>query len=85
MDTLYVAADDAAALTKYSLVGSTWVARGTVGVDSDNYSGVTGVVNGSSVKLYATRRVSSSSPAAASWFHWSTPRATTARWRARQV
>src|SRR6185503_5397964 len=35
VDTLYVASDDAAALTKYSLVGGSWVTHGTVGVSGD--------------------------------------------------
>lgn len=60
VDTLYVAFDDVPALTKYSLVGGTWTANGTVGVDADNYDGVTGLVSGSTVTLYATRSVSGS-------------------------
>lgn len=56
VDTLYVAYDDAPALSKYSLVGGTWVSNGVVGVASDAYRGLTGVVNGGSVTLYATRK-----------------------------
>ena len=53
LDTLYVA-DDAAGITKYSLANSTWVSNGTVGVAADAYRGLTGVVNGSTVNLFAT-------------------------------
>src|SRR5262245_60786104 len=56
VDTLYVADETAQALTKYSLVGGTWTSNGTVGVASDAYRGVTGVVNGTTVTLYATRK-----------------------------
>jgi hypothetical protein len=56
LDTVYVASDDASALTKFSLVAGSWVASGTVGVTADAYRGVTGVVSGSSVTLYATRK-----------------------------
>src|SRR5262249_52491697 len=42
--------------TKYSLVGGNWTANGTIGVDADDYRGVTGVVSGSSVTLFATRK-----------------------------
>jgi hypothetical protein len=53
LDVLYVASDDVAALTKYSLVSGAWAANGTV---SDAYRGLTGFVNGTSVVLYATRK-----------------------------
>src|SRR5262245_33712502 len=58
VDTLYVASDDAAALTKYSLVGGTWVSNGTVGVDADDYRSLTATVggDGDDVTLYATRK-----------------------------
>jgi hypothetical protein len=56
VDTLYLASDNAHALRKYSLVGETWVLNGTIGVTADGYRGVIGVVNGSTVTLYATRR-----------------------------
>ena len=52
-DTLYVA-DDGVGITKYSLVGGTWTATGTVGSVSDAYRSVVGVVAGTSVTLYAT-------------------------------
>lgn len=55
VDTLYVASDDAGALTKYSLVSGSWVSNGAVGVNADDYRGITGVVTGTSVTLYATR------------------------------
>ena len=53
-DTLYIA-DDGTALSKFSLVGGTWVANGSVGTGSDSYRGLTGSVSGSSVSLFATR------------------------------
>lgn len=55
VDTLYVAWDDSG-LTKYSLVGGSWTARGTIGVSADAYRGLTGVVSGGTVTLYATRK-----------------------------
>jgi uncharacterized protein YjiK len=56
MDTLYVTDDGAGALTKFSLVGATWTANGTVGVDADDYRGLTGSVIGGTVTLYAARK-----------------------------
>jgi hypothetical protein len=58
VDTLYVA-DDGSGLQKYSLVSGSWVASGIVGTSADSYRGVTGVVNGGSVTLYAIRKASS--------------------------
>jgi hypothetical protein len=55
VDVLYVA-DDAAGLLKFSLVGGTWVANGSVGAGSDTYRGLTAVQNGATVTLYATRK-----------------------------
>ena len=56
VDTLYVADDGAVALTKYSLVSGNWVANGTIGVDADDYRGLTAIRSGGSVVLYAVRR-----------------------------
>jgi predicted extracellular nuclease len=56
VDTVYVTEEGAAALTKYSLVGGTWVSNGTIGVAADTYRGVTGVVTGTTVALYAVRK-----------------------------
>ncbi|APV50804.1 hypothetical protein BWI17_14575 [Betaproteobacteria bacterium GR16-43] len=56
MDTLYVASDDALAVTKYSLEGGVWVAKGTIGLSTDTYRGITGVVNAGTVTLYLTRK-----------------------------
>ncbi len=56
IDTLYVADDGATALSKYSLVSGNWTANGTVGVDADDYRGVTAMVNGTTVTLYAIRK-----------------------------
>jgi uncharacterized protein len=55
-DTLYVADDGAGALTKFSLVGGNWVSNGTVGVDADDYRGLTGSVTSNTVTLFATRK-----------------------------
>jgi len=55
LDVLYVA-DDGLGLTKYSLVGSSWLAKGTVGTAADTYRGLTAVVNAGTVTLYATRK-----------------------------
>jgi VCBS repeat protein/endonuclease/exonuclease/phosphatase family protein/Calx-beta domain-containing protein len=56
VDTLYVASDDAGAVTKYSLIGGTWTSNGVVGVSADAYRGLTGIVSGGVVTLYATRK-----------------------------
>ncbi len=56
VDVIYVADDGANALRKYSLVAGTWTLNGTIGVDADDYRGVTGTVNGSTVTLYCTRK-----------------------------
>jgi len=55
VDTLYVADDGTQAITKFSLVGGTWVVNGVVGVDADDYRSITGVVNGTAVTLYAIK------------------------------
>jgi hypothetical protein len=55
LDTLY-AADSASGIEKFSLVGGNWTSNGTIGSGSDEYSGLTGTVNGSTVTLYATRK-----------------------------
>jgi hypothetical protein len=60
VDVLYIADDAAAALTKYSLVGGSWTSNGTVGTSADAYRSVTGIVTGTKVQLYATRRGGSS-------------------------
>ncbi|WP_218082071.1 esterase-like activity of phytase family protein [Anthocerotibacter panamensis] len=63
VDTVYVADDTSTTggLLKFSLVGGTWTASGTAGAATDAYRGLTGVVNGSTVTLYATRRGGSGS------------------------
>ncbi len=53
LDTLYVT-DDGVGITKYSLVSGSWAASGTVGSGTDAYRSLVGVVNGTSVTLYAT-------------------------------
>ena len=55
LDTLYVSDDGAGGgLQKYSLNGGSWVLKGVVGADADDYRGLTGVVNGGVVSLFAT-------------------------------
>ena len=54
-DTLYIA-DDAAGLMKFSLVAGTWTASGVVGVNADDYRGVTATVSAGTVTLFATRK-----------------------------
>lgn len=54
VDTLYIADDGVGALTKFSLVGGSWVSNGTIGPDLD-YRGLTGSVNGTTVTLFSTR------------------------------
>jgi hypothetical protein len=59
LDTLYVADDTAVApggVTKYVLQAGSWTAVGTSGAAADAYRGLTGVVNGTTVTLYATRK-----------------------------
>ena len=58
-DTLYVADDtnsSAGGIQKFSLVGTNWVLNNTLGSGADSYRGLTGVTNGSTVTLYATRK-----------------------------
>ncbi|MEI9935640.1 MAG: hypothetical protein WDO69_00315 [Pseudomonadota bacterium] len=55
LDTLYVA-DDGIGITKYALVGSSWVAKGTVGAAADSYRGLTANVKSGTVTLYAVRK-----------------------------
>ena len=55
-DTLYIADDTGVALTKYSLESGTWVAKGTVGSGSDDYTGLTVSVNAGVATLFATRQ-----------------------------
>lgn len=54
VNVLYVA--DNNVLKKYSLVAGSWVDNGTIGVFSDKYRGVTGVVSDGDVILYTVRR-----------------------------
>lgn len=59
VDTLYVADDGNSAgtgLAKYSLVGGSWVSNGKIGVDADDYRGLTAISTGGSVQLYALRK-----------------------------
>ncbi len=59
VDTLYVADDTngvPGGVTKYSLSQGSWTAAGTAGAAADAYRGLTGVVSGTTVTLYATRR-----------------------------
>ena len=54
-DTLYVA-DPSTGISKFSLVGGTWVSNGTFGGPSDTYRGLAATVTGTTVTLYATRK-----------------------------
>jgi hypothetical protein len=56
VDTLYVADDGTSGLQKFSLVAGAWVSNGLIGVDADDYRGVTGIVSGTTVSLFATRK-----------------------------
>jgi hypothetical protein len=60
LDTLYVADDggsgSSGGVTKYGLVSGSWTAEGTIGSAADTYRGLTGVVNGTTVTLYAVRK-----------------------------
>ncbi len=57
-DVMYVAetGGSSSGILKYSKVGSTWVSNGGYGSYADIYQGLTGVVNGGSVTLYAVRK-----------------------------
>jgi hypothetical protein len=54
-DVAYIASNGDLALSKYSLVGTDWVLNGTIGINADDYRGLAGIVNGTSVTLYSTR------------------------------
>lgn len=57
VDTLYIADDGSAGgIFKYSLVAGTWIQNGLAGVGTDSYRGLTGIITGTSVTLYATRK-----------------------------
>lgn len=59
VDTLYVADDGNSAgtgIAKYALVGGSWVSNGQVGTDAEDYRGLTAIVSGSNVQLFALRR-----------------------------
>lgn len=56
-DVIYLAGENGT-LQKYSLSGTnTWTSRGQVGLPTDVYANITGVVSGTTVTLYATREV----------------------------
>ena len=56
VDVMYVADDNTTSggVIKYSLVSGTWVKNGTLGTAADGYRGLTGVLDGGTVTLYAT-------------------------------
>ncbi|MEI7658050.1 MAG: hypothetical protein WCK33_08300 [Phycisphaerae bacterium] len=58
VDTMYVADDSSTVggIQKFSLVGSSWVANGTLGTAADLYRGLTAAVTQSGVQLFATRK-----------------------------
>ena len=59
LDTLYVNDDTANFINKYSLVGGTWTANGTIALTGAR--GLTGTVTGSNVTLYVTAATTSTS------------------------
>ncbi|MCS6976014.1 MAG: hypothetical protein NZM31_03250, partial [Gemmatales bacterium] len=58
VDTLYVADDGnvRGGITKWTLVDDVWLPGNTYGQDADDYRGLTGYVEGSTVTLFATRK-----------------------------
>lgn len=44
-------------LQKYYLNGSVWIQSGTIGTINETYGNITGVVNGTTVSLYITRKI----------------------------
>lgn len=62
-DVLYIA-NASAGIQKYSLVGGVWTLNGTVGASTDAYRGLTTVVAGSNVIIYASRRGANTSTVA---------------------
>jgi hypothetical protein len=64
-DVIYFTDNNSYALSKFSFDqgAGVWVLNGTIGV-GDDYRGITGVVNGTTVTLYATRKIPSSSTTA---------------------
>lgn len=56
-DTLYVSDETSATggIQKFSLVSGNWTANGVAGAGADAYRGLTAVVRGTTVTLYATR------------------------------
>jgi hypothetical protein len=67
-DVIYIVENGSFALSKFSFDQGTgsWVLNGVIGTDADDYKGLTGVVNGTTVTLYATRGIpNTNSPTAA--------------------
>jgi hypothetical protein len=56
VDVMYVADDNTTSggVIKYSLVSGSWVKNGSFGTAADQYRGLTGVLDGGTVTLYAT-------------------------------
>jgi MYXO-CTERM domain-containing protein len=50
----YIADDTGSALSKYELLAGVWTAEGKVGTGGNDYTGLTGVLSGTTVTLYAT-------------------------------
>ena len=53
---MYIADDSSGGVNKFSLVGGTWTSNGNKGSASNSYRGLTGIVSGGTVTLYATRK-----------------------------
>lgn len=58
-DVIYMAENSDYGISKFSYdqATSSWVLNGTIGAEADQYRGITGVVNGTSVTLYCTRGI----------------------------
>jgi hypothetical protein len=50
----YIADDTGSALSKYELVSGNWASEGKVGTGANDVTGLTGVLSGTTVTLYAT-------------------------------
>jgi hypothetical protein len=61
IDTVYVTETGASfGLAKYTFNGTSWANSGSIGIQADQYRGLTGIVNGGTVTLYAVRKGGSS-------------------------
>ncbi len=56
VDVLYIASDDLAGISKYSLVSGNWVFNGNIGVATDAYRGLTARYDGTTATFFSTRK-----------------------------